>query len=382
MKRIAILGATGSIGTQALDVVAAHDDLEVVALAAGSDVEGLVAAARATGAEVLALADPAAAERAAAELGRPVLSGPRALVELIDAAGATVVLNAVVGAAGLEASLDTLERGLDLALANKESLVAGGELVLAAARRGGGAILPVDSEHSALQQCLGELPREQLSSLVITASGGPFRGRTRAELAEITVAQALAHPTWAMGAKITVDSATLMNKGLEVIEAHMLFDLPFDQIEVVVHPQSIVHGMARLRDGALIAHLGHPDMRVPISFALTYPERAAVPARPLEWTEAFALDFEPPDLETFGCLRLAIAAGEAGGTAPAVLNAANEVAVAAFLTGEIGFLEIEALVDDALQHVPVQPLDDLAAVLVADGAARTRVAARIAEVGA
>ena len=382
MKRIAILGATGSIGTQALDVVAAHDDLEVVALAAGSDVEGLVAAARATGAEVLALADPAAAERAAVELGRPVLSGPRALVELIDAAGATVVLNAVVGAAGLEASLDTLERGLDLALANKESLVAGGELVLAAARRGGGAILPVDSEHSALQQCLGELPREQLSSLVITASGGPFRGRTRAELAEITVAQALAHPTWAMGAKITVDSATLMNKGLEVIEAHMLFDLPFDQIEVVVHPQSIVHGMARLRDGALIAHLGHPDMRVPISFALTYPERAAVPARPLEWTEAFALDFEPPDLETFGCLRLAIAAGEAGGTAPAVLNAANEVAVAAFLTGEIGFLEIEALVDDALQHVPVQPLDDLAAVLVADGAARTRVAARIAEVGA
>jgi 1-deoxy-D-xylulose-5-phosphate reductoisomerase len=382
MKRIAILGATGSIGTQALDVIAAHDDLQVVALAAGSDVEGLVVAARATGAEVLALADPAAAERAAAELGRPVLSGPRALVELIDAAGATVVLNAVVGAAGLEASLDTLERGLDLALANKESLVAGGELVLAAARRGGGAILPVDSEHSALQQCLGELPREQLSSLVITASGGPFRGRTRAELAEITVAQALAHPTWAMGAKITVDSATLMNKGLEVIEAHMLFGLPYDQIEVVVHPQSIVHGMARLRDGALIAHLGHPDMRVPISFALTYPERAAVPARPLEWREAFSLDFEPPDLETFGCLRLAIAAGEAGGTAPAVLNAANEVAVAAFLTGEIGFLEIEALVDDALQHVPVQPLDDLAAVLAADGAARTRVAARIAEVGA
>jgi 1-deoxy-D-xylulose-5-phosphate reductoisomerase len=382
MKRIAILGATGSIGTQALDVVAAHDDLQVVALAAGSDVEGLVAAARATGAEVLALADPAAAERAAAELGRPVLSGPRALVELIDAAGATVVLNAVVGAAGLEASLDTLERGLDLALANKESLVAGGELVLAAARRGGGAILPVDSEHSALQQCLGELPREQLSSLVITASGGPFRGRTRAELADITVAQALAHPTWAMGAKITVDSATLMNKGLEVIEAHMLFGLPYDQIEVVVHPQSIVHGMARLRDGALIAHLGHPDMRVPISFALTYPERAAVDARPLEWTEAFSLDFEPPDLETFGCLRLAIAAGKAGGTAPAVLNAANEVAVAAFLTGEIGFLEIEALVDDALQHVPVQPLDDLAAVLAADGAARTRVAARIGEASA
>jgi 1-deoxy-D-xylulose-5-phosphate reductoisomerase len=227
MKRIAILGATGSIGTQALEVAAAHDDLQVVALAAGSDVDGLVAAARATGAEVLALADPAAAERAATELGRPVLRGPQALVELIDASGPDVVLNAVVGAAGLEASLATLERGLDLALANKESLVAGGALVLTAARTGGGRILPVDSEHSALQQCLGDTPREQLSALVITASGGPFRGRTRADLADITVEQALAHPTWAMGAKITVDSATLMNKGLEVIEAHMLFGLPY-----------------------------------------------------------------------------------------------------------------------------------------------------------
>ncbi len=382
MKRIAILGATGSIGTQALEVAAAHDDLRVVALAAGSDVDGLVAAARATGAEVLALADPAAAERAATELRRPVLNGAGALVELIDASGPDVVLNAVVGAAGLEASLATLERGLDLALANKESLVAGGDLVLAAARAGGGLILPVDSEHSALQQCMGDTPREQLSSLVITASGGPFRGRTRAELADITVEQALAHPTWAMGAKITVDSATLMNKGLEVIEAHMLFDLPYSQIEVVVHPQSIVHGMARLRDGALIAHLGHPDMRVPISYALTYPRREAVDARPLEWTEAFSLDFQPPDLDTFGCLRLAIEAGETGGTAPAVLNAANEQAVAAFLAGTIGFLEIEALVADALEHVAVQPLDSLATVIAADAAARERVAARIAGVGA
>jgi 1-deoxy-D-xylulose-5-phosphate reductoisomerase len=379
MKRIAILGATGSIGTQALEVAAAHDDLQVVALAAGSDVDGLVAAARATGAEVLALADPAAAERAAPELGRPVLRGPQALVELIDASGPDVVLNAVVGAAGLEASLATLERGLDLALANKESLVAGGALVLTAARTGGGRILPVDSEHSALQQCLGDTPREQLSALVITASGGPFRGRTRADLADITVEQALAHPTWAMGAKITVDSATLMNKGLEVIEAHMLFGLPYTEIEVVVHPQSIVHGMARLRDGALIAHLGHPDMRVPISYALTYPQRAAVDARPLTWTEAFSLDFQPPDLETFGCLRLAIEAGEAGGTAPAVLNAANEVAVAAFLTGTIGFLDIEALVGDALDHVDVRPLDSLATVAAADRAARERVAARIGD---
>ena len=379
MKRLAILGATGSIGMQALEVAAAHEDLQVVALAAGSDVAGLVAAARVTGAEHVALADPDAAANAAAELGRPVLSGPGALAALVTESGADVVLNAVVGAAGLEASLTTLNAGLDLALANKESLVAGGELVLAAARRGGGLILPVDSEHSALQQCLGDLPREQVSSLVITASGGPFRGRTRAELADITVEQALAHPTWTMGAKITIDSATLMNKGLEVIEAHMLFDLPYSAIEVVVHPQSIVHGMARLRDGALIAHLGHPDMRVPISYALTYPRREAVPARPLDWQEAFSLDFEPPDLETFGCLRLAIEAGEAGGTAPAVLNAANESAVAAFLTGEIGFLEIEALVAHALDVVAPVSLDSFETVVAADAAARAAVASRLAE---
>jgi len=379
MKRLAILGATGSIGTQALEVAAAQAELEVVALAAGSNVAGLVAAARATGAEHLALTDPAAAAQAAAELGRPVQSGPGALAALVTESGADLVLNAVVGAAGLEASLTTLNAGLDLALANKESLVAGGELVLAAARRGGGLILPVDSEHSALQQCLGELPREQVASLVITASGGPFRGRTRAELADITVEQALAHPTWTMGAKITIDSATLMNKGLEVIEAHMLFDLPYSAIEVVVHPQSIVHGMARLRDGALIAHLGHPDMRVPISYALTYPRREAVPARPLEWTEAFSLDFEPPDLETFGCLRLAIEAGEAGGTAPAVLNAANESAVAAFLTGEIGFLEIEALVAHALDTVAPVALDSFETVVAADAAARAAVASRLSE---
>ena len=378
MKRIAILGATGSIGTQALEVAAAHDDLDVVALAARSDVDGLIAAARATGAAFLALDDAAGAERAADALGRPVGSGADALVRLIEEAQPDLVLNAVVGAAGLEASLATLERGIDLALANKESLVAGGDLVLAAARTSGAAILPVDSEHSALLQCLGDTPRDQLASLVITASGGPFRGRSRDELAGITVEQALAHPTWAMGAKITIDSATLMNKGLEVIEAHMLFGLPYDRIEVVVHPQSIVHGMARLRDGALIAHLGHPDMRVPISYALTYPRREALDARPLAWDAPFSLDFEPVDLATFGCLRLAIEAGEAGGTAPAVLNAANEEAVAAFLAGRIGFPEIEALVADALGHVAVEPLASLDVVRAADAAARARVAEAIA----
>ncbi len=379
MTRIAILGATGSIGVQALEVCAAHDDLEVVALAAGSDVAGLIAAAHATGAEHLALADPAAAAAATLALGRPVRSGQSVLAELVIESGADLVLNAVVGAIGLEASLATLNAGRNLALANKESLVAGGELVLAAARAGGGRILPVDSEHSALLQCIGETPRDQIVSLVITASGGPFRGHTRAELAEVTVEQALNHPTWAMGAKITVDSATLMNKGLEVIEAHMLFDLPYDQIEVVVHPQSIVHGMVRLRDGALIAHLGHPDMRVPISYALTYPQRAAVPARPLDWSEACSFDFEPVDTATFGCLRLALEAGRVGGTAPAVLNAANEIAVAAFLAGSVGFLEIEALVADALDTVAPVPLDSLETVLAADATARAHVTAHIKE---
>ncbi len=360
-------------------MAAAHDDIEVVALAAGSDAAGLIAAARATGATHLALADPGAAAQAAEALGRTVQSGPDALERLVVDSGADLVLNAVVGAAGLKASLATLDAGKDLALANKESLVAGGDLVLAAAAHGGGKILPVDSEHSALLQCIGDTPHDQLAALVITASGGPFRGSTRDDLADITVEQALKHPTWAMGAKITIDSATLMNKGLEVIEAHMLFGLSYNAIEVVVHPQSIVHGMARLRDGALIAHLGHPDMRVPISYALTYPDRAAVPARALDGSEAFSLDFEPADLATFGCLRLAIEAGEAGGTAPAVLNAANEEAVAAFLAGGIGFLDIEALVEDALDTVPAAPLNHLDDVVDADAAARRRVATRIAE---
>ena len=377
MRRIAILGVTGSIGLQALEVAAAREDLTVVAVAAGSDVEGFVAAARQTGAEHLALADPGAAQRAAAELGRPVRSGADALATLVIDSGADLVLNAVVGAAGLEASLATLSSGRDLALANKESLVAGGELVLAAARRGGGLILPVDSEHSALLQCLGEIPREQIAALVLTASGGPFRGRSRAQLAEVVVEHALQHPTWTMGAKITIDSATLMNKGLELIEAHLLFGLTYAQIEVVVHPQSVVHGMARLRDGALIAHVGHPDMRVPISYALTYPRREAVASRPLDLTEAFSLDFEPPDLATFGCLRLAREAGLAGGTAPAVLNAANESAVSAFLAGRIGFLEIEALVADALDTITRVPLDSLETVLAADAAARDRVGAQL-----
>jgi 1-deoxy-D-xylulose-5-phosphate reductoisomerase len=236
---------------------------------------------------------------------------------------------------------------------------------------------PVDSEHSALAQCLSGAAAEAIESIVITASGGPFRGRTTDELRGVSLADALAHPTWTMGAKITIDSATLMNKGLEVIEAHFLFGLSYDRIEVVVHPQSIVHGMARFRDGALIAHVGLPDMRVPISYALTYPDRASTTSPRLDLTRAFSLDFAPPDTETFRCLALARAAGEAGGTAPCVLNAANEEAVAAFLAGRIAFLDIAALVADALDAVSPVPVDGLESVLAADAAARAAVAGRL-----
>jgi 1-deoxy-D-xylulose-5-phosphate reductoisomerase len=377
MKRVVILGATGSIGEQALEVVAAHEGLEVVGLAAGRSVAPLLAAARDHGVRLLALADADAADEARTGFDGDVLAGPEGVVRLVAESGADVVLNAIVGAAGLEASLATLAAGADLALANKESLVAGGPLVLDALARSGRVLHPVDSEHSALAQCLSGAAAEAIESIVITASGGPFRGRTTDELRGVSLADALAHPTWTMGAKITIDSATLMNKGLEVIEAHFLFGLSYDRIEVVVHPQSIVHGMARFRDGALIAHVGLPDMRVPISYALTYPDRASTPSPRLDLTRAFSLDFAPPDTETFRCLALARAAGEAGGTAPCVLNAANEEAVAAFLAGRIAFLDIAALVADALDAVSPVPVDGLESVLAADAAARAAVAGRL-----
>jgi len=280
-------------------------------------------------------------------------------------------LNATLGFAGLAATMWALENGVTLALANKESLVAAGELALAARRRGGGLLIPVDSEHSALFQCaqLGDP-----EAVVLTASGGPFRGRSRDELAAITPEQALAHPTWNMGAKITIDSVTLANKGLEVIEAHFLFGLPYDRIEVVVHPTSIVHGVVRFRDGAAIAHLGYPDMRVPISYALTYPERAVTPVPPLDLT-AGPLEFFAPDLETFPLLALAREAGERGGTYPCAFNAANEVAVAAFLEDRIGFLEIASRVEHALEHADGSPARDLDELREADRRARDLVEA-------
>jgi 1-deoxy-D-xylulose-5-phosphate reductoisomerase len=377
MRSVAILGATGSIGVQALEIVRDSPDLRLVALSTHRNVDALLAAASDHGAGLVAVTDPAAAVEAGQRFDGRVLDGPGGLVELVRAAEADVVLNAVVGAAGLEATMATLAAGSDLALANKESLVAGGDLVTAAVRASGRLLLPVDSEHSALMQCLAGSPPEALETLVLTASGGPFRGWSRDRLGEVTPAQALAHPTWSMGAKITIDSATLMNKGLELIEAHHLFGVPYDRIEVVVHPQSIVHGMARYRDGALIAHLGLPDMRVPISFALTHPHREATPAPRLDLSQPFSLEFEPADTDAFRCLALARQAGEAGGTAPCVLNAANEVAVAAFLSGGCGFLEIADTVASVLDGSELEPLESVDQVLAADARARGLARARL-----
>jgi 1-deoxy-D-xylulose-5-phosphate reductoisomerase len=343
VKRVALLGATGSIGRQAIEIVAAHPGLELCAAASGSTpLDGVDAPLKQVGGD---------------------------LTELLELAQPDVVLNAVVGFAGIHATLWALERGIDLALANKESLVAGGDLALDALNRGGGRILPVDSEHSALSQCLEGRDREQVDSLVLTGSGGPFRGRTREDLADVTPAQALAHPTWSMGPKITIDSATLANKGLELIEAHFLFGIPYRRIEVVIQPTSIVHSLVRFRDGALLAHLGMPDMRAPISYALTYPERAATPVTPLDFS-TLTLEFAQPDTETFPMLALAREAGEKGGTAPAVFNAANEVAVAAFLAGRLPFLAIAEVVADALAQSDGAPARDVQDLLEADGAAR------------
>src|SRR5438067_8093483 len=324
-RRLLVLGSTGSIGTQAIDVCTRSDEFELVGLSAERSWEPLVEQAVTHGVRRIALADEDAAARAAeAWTDGEVLAGPEGLVRLVVEAEADLVLNALVGSAGLGPTVATLGEGIDLALANKGSLVVGGELVTQLAEATGAQIIPVDSEHSALHQLVsGERPGT-VTKLVLTASGGPFRGRTRAELEDVTVADALAHPTWDMGGKITVDSATLMNKGLEVIEAHHLFGTPYEAIDVVVHPQSIVHSYVLLCDGAALAHLGHPDMRVPISYALHHPERVDVPMRPLDLAEVGQLTFERPDPGTFACLRIAREAAVAGGTAPCVMNAANE----------------------------------------------------------
>jgi 1-deoxy-D-xylulose-5-phosphate reductoisomerase len=364
VKRIAILGSTGSIGTQALDVIERSDELEVVALAAARSFDLLVQQAEAHGVKRIALADEGAAARAAeAWTGGEVLAGAEGLVELITGTECDLVLNALMGSAGLGPTVAALGEGIDLALANKESLVVGGELVMTLAEATGATIIPVDSEHSALHQLVNaESQPGTIDKLVLTASGGPFRGRTKAELANVTPEQALAHPTWDMGGKITIDSATLMNKGLEVIEAQRLFGVPLDRIEVVVHPQSIIHALVHLNDGASLAHMGYPDMRVPISYALHLPERADVPVPALNLAELRSLTFEAPDEVTFPCLRLAREAAAAGGTAPCVLNAANEVAVQAFLDREIRFTAIPDVIEralDAHEPGPVRHFSDL-----------------------
>ena len=298
--------------------------------------------------------------------------------ELLERSEPDLVLNAIVGFAGVGATLWTLEHGVTLALANKESLVAAGDLALGAWKRGGGLLLPVDSEHSALFQCLDGHGPEAVESVVLTASGGPFRDRTREELEFVTVEEALAHPTWSMGPKVTVDSATLANKGLELIEAHYLFGLDYERIEVVVHPTSVVHALVRLRDGAALAHLGYPDMRVPISYALTYPDRRATSVPSLDFSAGLTLEFEAPDTDRFPLLRLAREAGEMSGTYPCAFNAANEVAVSAFLDGRIGFLEIAALVAEALDATEGAPAGDLAALVAADEEARRLATGRLA----
>jgi 1-deoxy-D-xylulose-5-phosphate reductoisomerase len=366
VRRILIIGSTGSIGTQALDVVARSDELDVVGLAADSSWELLLEQARRFGVERVALADPDAAAKAREHAG--VLAGPEGLVELIVESDCDLVLNALVGSAGLGPTVAALGEGIDLALANKESLVVGGELVTALAEATGAQLIPVDSEHSALYQLIrGERPGT-VDRIVLTASGGPFRGRT--DLDAVTVEEALAHPTWRMGGKITVDSATLMNKGLELIEAHHLFGVPYEGIDVVVHPQSIVHALVHLNDGASLAHLGYPDMRVPISYALHHPERADVPVPTLDLVELGALTFEAPDTDTFACLRLAREAAAAGGTAPCVLNAANEVAVHAFLRGELSFTGIARVIESTLAELPARPVRHFSDLYAADGEAR------------
>jgi 1-deoxy-D-xylulose-5-phosphate reductoisomerase len=383
MKRLLILGSTGSIGTQALDVVArAGDAFEVVGLSAGRQHEALVAQARAHGVRRIGLTDEDAAARAAeAWTEGEVLAGPEGLVELVARSDADLVLNAIVGSAGLGPTIVALTEGIDLALANKESLVVGGELVTALAEATGAQVIPVDSEHSALYQLIGSERPGTIDRLVLTASGGPFRGRSREELDGVTVEEALRHPTWAMGGKITIDSATLMNKGLEIIEAHHLFGTPYDRIDVVVHPQSIVHALVTLCDGASLAHLGHPDMRVPIAYALHHPDRVDVPVPALDLAAVGSLTFEPPDEEAFPCLRLAREAAVAGGTGPCVLNAANEVAVHAFLGGRLGFMGIADVIQRTLDRVGAAPVHSFDSLYEADAHARA-VAGELVEVHA
>jgi 1-deoxy-D-xylulose-5-phosphate reductoisomerase len=378
MKRVIILGSTGSIGVQALQVIAASNDLSVVGLSCDRNVTLLLEQATSLGVSALAVADERAAGTVHAALYPElnVRSGPHAAAQLVREVEADLVLNAIVGFAGLESTLAALEGRLFLALANKESLVCAGSLVTGLAVRLGVEIIPVDSEHSALYQLIGAAGRESVDSVIITASGGPFRGRGRDDLDNVTRDEALAHPTWKMGEKITIDCATMMNKGLEVIEAHHLFGLPYERIEVAVHPQSVVHALVRMRDGALVAHLGVADMRVPIAYALHHPQRIAVAVERLDLSRGLSLEFAALDEGTFPAVCLAREAGVQGDAATCALNAANEIAVRAFLEGDLPFLGISEVVQEVVQGSAAGYFGTYDEVVVVDLQAR-RMAAEV-----
>lgn len=372
MTSVAILGSTGSIGTQTIDVIQAEPDrYHIGVLAAHSSIDELAAQANKWRPPVVALADATHAKELEQMLpnGTELHAGEQALADV--ASTCDIAVNGIVGFAGLQVTLAVLHAGKRLALANKESLIAAGPVVAQVRDTPGAELIPVDSEHGAIHQCLrsSQSPAD-LHSVTLTASGGPFRGKTQSELEKVSLDEALKHPTWAMGPKITVDSSTLMNKGLEVIEAHELFGVDYDHIEVVVHPQSIVHSMANFTDGTTIAQLSLPDMRLPIAYALAYPDRIDTPFGQMDWSQPFTLEFEPPDLATFRCLELAYAAGRSGGTAPAWLSAANEVVVEAFLNGTIRWIQIGEILESALVRWDGSAANSVDDVLAADAAAR------------
>jgi 1-deoxy-D-xylulose-5-phosphate reductoisomerase len=368
------LGATGSVGSQALDLVARNPDRwRVEALTANTDVAGLAAAARACGARFAAVADAAkghALREALAGSGIATGAGPEAVIEA-GARDAEIVVTAIVGAAGLQPTMAAVRRGAQLGIANKETLVCAGPVVTAAAKAHGATLLPVDSEHNAIFQVFPHHDPAQVERVILTASGGPFRSRSREEMRGVSVADACKHPTWSMGAKISIDSATLMNKGLELIEAAQLFPVPVNRLDVIVHPQSVIHSMVEYVDGSVLAQLGSPDMRIPIAYAMGWPDRIATPAARLNLAQIANLSFEAPDLERFPCLKLAWDAMRAGGSAPCVLNAANEIAVAAFIAEQAGFLDIDAIVAETLSMVPHAPVESLEDVLAVDAQARS-----------
>ncbi|MFC5532491.1 1-deoxy-D-xylulose-5-phosphate reductoisomerase [Cohnella yongneupensis] len=379
MKKIAVLGSTGSIGTQTLDVISREpDSYEVVGLAAGNNVDLLLEQVRAFRPKLVSVGTKEAAEALKLQVpsGVKVVHGEEGLIEVAAGSGATYVVCALIGSIGLRSTLAAIDAGADIGLANKETLVTAGHIVMQRAKEMGVALLPVDSEHSAIFQCLNGENTKAIKRLVLTASGGSFRNRTREELRGVTVEDALKHPNWRMGAKITIDSATMVNKGLEVMEAHWLFGLPYDRIDVVLHPESIIHSMVEFVDTSVMAQLGNPDMRVPIQYALTYPERKPSPATPLDLLAAGSLNFRPMDFERFPCLRMAYEAGRAGGTATTVFNAANEIAVARFLKGEIAFLAIEDIISEVLSRHDAIATPDLETILEADRWARLEAFSR------